>query len=115
MLFNSLSFAVFMTVVFLIYWLVPVKYRYMVVLAADCYFYLGFGVGSFLLLCAVSVVTYIGAFFMEKSDGGLRKICFGVPFAVSLGLLLVFKYFNFVGQILSDTLGIFVSDLHLLF
>lgn len=107
MLFNSLSFAVFMTVVFLIYWLVPVKYRYMVVLAANCYFYLGFGVGSFLLLCAVSVVTYIGAFFMEKSDGGLRKICFGVPFAVSLGLLLVFKYFNFAGQILSDTLGIF--------
>lgn len=107
MLFNSLSFAVFMTVVFLIYWLVPAKYRYIVVLAADCYFYLGFGVRNFLLLCVVSVVTYIGALLMEKCEGGLRKLCFGVPFAVSLGLLLVFKYFNFAGQVLSDALGVF--------
>ena len=44
---------------------------------------------------------------MEKCHGSLKKLCFGLPFAVSLGLLLVFKYFNFAGQVLSDTLGIF--------
>lgn len=107
MLFNSLSFAVFMTAVFLIYWNIPARYRYLVVLAANCYFYLGFGVRNFILLCIVCVATYLGALFMEKSRGGLRKLCFGLPFAVSLGLLLVFKYFNFAGQVLSDTLGIF--------
>ena len=96
-----------MTVVFLIYWLMPAKYRYFVVLAANCYFYLGFGINNFLLLCAVSVVTYVGALLMEKREGGLRKLCFSVPFAVALGLLLVFKYFNFAGQVLSDALGVF--------
>ena len=107
MLFNSLSFAVFMTAVFLIYWNIPAGYRYLVVLAANCYFYLGFGVRNFILLCIVCVATYLGAIFMEKCHGSLKKLCFGLPFAVSLGLLLVFKYFNFAGQILSDTLGIF--------
>ena len=107
MLFNSLSFAVFMTAVFLIYWNIPAGYRYLVVLAANCYFYLGFGVRNFILLCIVCVATYLGAIFMEKCHGNLKKLCFGLPFAVSLGLLLVFKYFNFAGQVLSDTLGIF--------
>ena len=107
MLFNSLSFAVFMTAVFLIYWNIPPRYRYLVLLAANCYFYLGFGVRNFILLCIVCVATYLGAIFMEKCHGNLKKLCFGLPFAVSLGLLLVFKYFNFAGQVLSDTLGIF--------
>ena len=107
MLFNSLSFAVFMTAVFLIYWNIPAGYRYLVVLAANCYFYLGFGVRNFILLCIVCAATYLGAIFMEKCHGNLKKLCFGLPFAVSLGLLLVFKYFNFAGQVLSDTLGIF--------
>lgn len=96
-----------MTAVFLIYWNIPAGYRYLVVLAANCYFYLGFGVRNFILLCIVCVATYLGAIFMEKCHGSLKKQCFGLPFAVSLGLLLVFKYFNFAGQILSDTLGIF--------
>lgn len=96
-----------MTAVFLIYWNIPAGYRYLVVLAANCYFYLGFGVRNFILLCIVCVATYLGAIFMEKCHGSLKKLCFGLPFAVSLGLLLVFKYFNFAGQVLSDTLGIF--------
>lgn len=96
-----------MTAVFLIYWNIPAGYRYLVVLAANCYFYLGFGVRNFILLCIVCVATYLGAIFMEKCHGNLKKLCFGLPFAVSLGLLLVFKYFNFAGQVLSDTLGIF--------
>ncbi len=107
MLFNSIGFAVFMTAVFLIYWNIPPRYRYLAVLAANCYFYLGFGVNNFLLLCVVCVVTYTGALFMEKCQGGLKKLCFGLPFAVALGLLLVFKYFNFAGQVLSDALGVF--------
>lgn len=96
-----------MTAVFLIYWNIPAGYRYLVVLAANCYFYLGFGVRNFILLCIVCMATYLGALFMEKCHGNLKKLCFGLPFAVSLGLLLVFKYFNFAGQVLSDTLGIF--------
>ena len=104
MLFNSLSFAVFMTVVFLIYWLVPGRYRYLVVLAANCYFYLGFGVRNFVLLCIVTLVTYTGTFLMEGRKRIIRKICFGFPLAVSLGLLLVFKYFNFAGGLVSDVL-----------
>ncbi len=107
MLFNSVSFAVFMTAVFLIYWNIPQKYRYLVVLAANCYFYIGFGLRNFVLLCVVCIVTYAGALFMEKREGGIRKLCLFLPFAVALGLLLVFKYFNFAGQVLADTLGIF--------
>ena len=107
MLFNSFSFAVFMTAVFLIYWNVPARFRYVVVLAANCYFYMGFGLNNFVLLCIVCAVTYAGALLMERCEGGRRKLCFGLPFAVSLGLLLVFKYFNFAGQVFAGALRIF--------
>lgn len=65
--FNSLSFAVFMTAVFLIYWNIPAGYRYLVVLAANCYFYLGFGVRNFILLCIVCVATYLGAILWRSA------------------------------------------------
>ena len=110
MLFNSLGFAVFMTVVFLVYWLAPNRFRYPVVLAANCYFYLGFGVRNFLILCAVTLATYVGAFLVDRKENrgkGVRWLGFAAAFVLALTLLLFFKYFNFTGEILSRLFGVF--------
>ncbi|MGN1188027.1 MAG: MBOAT family protein, partial [Lachnospiraceae bacterium] len=77
MLFNSLAFAVFMTIVFLVYWLIPERFHYLVILAANCYFYLGFGVQNFILLSCVILASYVGARLLEDACGIRKKLCFG--------------------------------------
>lgn len=106
MLFNSLAFAVFMTIVFMLYWLMPERFRYLVILVANCYFYLGFGVQNFVLLACVILASYVGARLLEGSCGIRKKLCFGLPFALALGLLLVFKYYNFLGNTAANLLSL---------
>ena len=40
MLFSTAAFAVFMAIVFTVYWLVPHKYRWIIILAANAWFYI---------------------------------------------------------------------------
>jgi len=50
MLFNSLQFLIFFAVVFFAYYkIVPEKYRWMLLLAASCYFYMAY-IPKFILI-----------------------------------------------------------------
>lgn len=40
MLFNSVSFAIFLPIVFIAYWLVPKKWQWFVILISSYYFYM---------------------------------------------------------------------------
>ncbi len=40
MIFNSIGFAVFLPIIFILYWICPAKYRYLFLLAASFYFYM---------------------------------------------------------------------------
>ena len=70
MLFNSLSFALFFPILFLLYWAIPAKFRYLVLLGASYLFYLGFGVRILLLLVVVSAMTYIAGLLVEPGGIG---------------------------------------------
>lgn len=108
MLFNSLAFAIFLPIVFALYWLMPKKHRYLVLAAAGCYFYLGFGVEYFGFLLLVTLVSFGGALLMERSEDRKRKkLCLGGVLAVSLGLLVFFKYYNFACRTLAEVLSLF--------
>lgn len=111
MLFTSVTFAFFLPLVFLIYWAVPAKYKYIVIFIADIIFYMYGGPVFILLLAAVSFVTYISARFIEdgKSAGadtgtgrsGRVKKYLIMAVIIVLALLAYFKYANFVLETLS--------------
>lgn len=107
MLFNSLAFAVFLTVVFFAYWLLPQRFRPAVLLVAGLYFYMGFGLRYLFFPVIVIVVSYAGALRLEKAEKAKKKLIFGVVLAAALGLLMFFKYFNFLGNTVSKILGLF--------
>lgn len=109
MLFNSLPFAVFLPLVFLVYWAVSgrgTKLQNLVVLAASCVFY-GYWDWRFLvLLLAGTAVDFLAARGMGKMpDSGRRRFLFWFVVVFNLGLLGFFKYFGFFLDSLGGLLG----------
>lgn len=99
MLFNSLEFAVFLPIVFLLYWLTPstwIRARNFSLLVASYIFY-GWWDYKFLGLIFLStILDYLVGLRLDKVSSQVnRKILLGISLVVNLGLLFVFKYFNF--------------------
>lgn len=96
MLFNSFEFAVFFPLVVLLYFLLPHKYRWALLLVASYYFYMCWKVEYAILLVISTLIDYLAA----RRMGGLstkreRKPWMWFSVIVNVGLLFTFKYFNF--------------------
>ncbi|NLG05675.1 MAG: MBOAT family protein [Clostridia bacterium] len=105
MLFNSLAFAFFMPLVFFLYWALPHKLRWMMLLIANAMFYMSWEPKYLLVIVAMTIVSYLCARLMEKSKNGKqKKVILIVGILLTLASLLFFKYTNFtlssIGQIL---------------
>lgn len=73
MLFNSLTFAIFLPIVFILYYCVPHRYRWVFLLAASYIFYMNLHVGYGILLFATTVLTYVLALKLEKAVSDRQK------------------------------------------
>jgi alginate O-acetyltransferase complex protein AlgI len=99
MIFNSLDFAIFLPVVFLLYWFVfnkSLKVQNLLIVVASYVFY-GWWDWRFLFLILFStVVDYGVGIFLEKENNPLkRKGLLWTSILVNIGLLGFFKYYNF--------------------
>lgn len=96
MLFNTIDFAIFLPVVVLIYYLIPHKYRWVLLLAASYYFYMSWKVEYIFLIVASTLVDYFSGIRMGKlPDRRSRLPWLILSLCTNLGLLFSFKYFNF--------------------
>ena len=99
MLFNSIDFAIFLPIVFLLYWFVfnkNLKYQNLLIVAASYLFY-GWWDWRFLSLILFStLVDYtIGRRLLNEENQTKRKILLWTSLLVNLGFLGFFKYYNF--------------------
>ncbi|MBR9845527.1 MAG: MBOAT family protein [Algicola sp.] len=99
MLFNSIDFAMFLPIVFVLYWLLakyPLRAQNILLVLASYIFY-GWWDWRFLSLILFStVVDYgIGVYLDKTSDAKKRKYLLWASIGVNIGLLMFFKYFNF--------------------
>ena len=79
----------------MIYYLVPQKYRYIVILVGSYIFY-GYGnYGLLLLLLTTTVITYLGGAVLEKFP---RRSFLLLFFMANISILIIFKYTNFLIQ-----------------
>ncbi|HEA22213.1 MAG TPA: MBOAT family protein [Pricia antarctica] len=99
MLFNSLDFAIFLPIVFLIYWFVVQKnikaQNFLIVVAS--YFFYGWWDWRFLSLILFStLIDYaIGRALLNEDSPKRRKTYLWISIVVNLGFLGFFKYYNF--------------------
>jgi len=99
MLFNSIDFAVFLPIVFALYWLInnkSLKVQNLLIIAASYLFY-GWWDWRFLSLIVFStLVDYaVGIGLSKQEDKTTRKLLLWVSIIVNLGFLGVFKYYDF--------------------
>lgn len=103
MLFNSLSFCLFLPVVVLAYYLIPQRFRWVLLLAASYFFYMCWNPYYVVLILLSTGVDYWAALKMEKAEEQKQKKKFlMLSILVNLGLLLFFKYYNFFAGTLND-------------
>tara|TARA_R100000935_G_scaffold1517_1_gene4873 strand:+ start:54448 stop:55899 length:1452 start_codon:yes stop_codon:yes gene_type:complete len=99
MLFNSLDFAVFLPVVFLLYWFVARKkltYQNLLVVAASYVFYGWWDYRFLSLIIFSTVLDYSLALRLKKTNKtSQRKLLLWSSVLVNLGFLGIFKYYNF--------------------
>ena len=106
MLFNSVSFGIFIIIVFVLYYLVPHKYRWCFLLAASYAFYMNLHIGYGILLFTTTVLTYALALNLEKADTAkLKKRCL---MDAVLPLVLVLLFYKTAGPII-DRLNMFID------
>ncbi len=110
MLFNSWQFAVFLPLVFLAYWALNPKFRWILLLAASYYFYMSWNVKYIVLILFTTFVSYAGAILIEKYK--YKKFALCLTIVSCLGVLFIFKYFDFFSQAVIDIFKLFSIRLH---
>lgn len=115
MLFNSLEFAIFLPLSFLLYWFVfaeNLRVQNFFVLICSYIFY-GWWDWRFLgLIFASTLVDYTTGLFLEKIKSSYkRKLLLFVSLLINLGLLGFFKYYNFfLENLLAGLSGIGINS-----
>ena len=95
MLFNSLQFLVFFPVVTALFFVLPHRFRWVLLLGASCAFYMAFVPAYIFILLFTIVVDYWAGLLIEAAPGSRRKLYLALSLVANLGVLGVFKYYNF--------------------
>ncbi|MDQ3111750.1 MAG: MBOAT family protein [Bacteroidota bacterium] len=105
MLFNSLHFLIFLPVVFILHWLIPVVWRRYLLLAASYYFYMSWNPWFGVLLAGTTIIDWYVALKIQQTTNAEHqttnnkqpaKKWLSLSILTNLGCLAGFKYFAFV-------------------
>ena len=110
MLFNSVSFAIFLPIVFLLYWFVTnknLKAQNILLLVASYFFYACWDWRFlFLLIFSTLLDYYTGIKMAEAGTRQHKKFWFWLSIVINLGFLGIFKYFNFFADSFAEALSL---------
>lgn len=117
MLFNSLDFAIFLPIVFVLYWFVlnkNLKVQNMLLLVASYVFYAFWDWRFIVLIVFSTVVNYIMGILLGREEAQRkRKLLIWVSVIINLGLLCYFKYTNFFIESFRDAFMLFGKELNI--
>jgi alginate O-acetyltransferase complex protein AlgI len=99
MLFNSINFAIFLPIVFFLYWFVVnknYKQQNILLLISSYFFYACWDYRFLFLLFFSTFLDYFTGLKMgNASNGSIKKFWFWLSISINLGFLGFFKYYNF--------------------
>lgn len=113
MLFNSLTYLAFLTLVVIAYWLLPGRWRMGLVLLASLFFY-GFWRVEFLVLISFSAFIdyYFSLKIHDETRPYIRRLLLLTSLGINLGLLVYFKYTYFLVENVSSLGDLLGKDWH---
>ena len=96
MLFNSFEFLLFFPIVTILFFVMPHRFRWSLLLTASCFFYMYFIPVYILILFGTIIIDYFAGIYLEKTvDPKRKKIYLICSLIANIGVLAVFKYYNF--------------------
>ncbi|HMG67349.1 MAG TPA: hypothetical protein VK588_06670 [Chitinophagaceae bacterium] len=111
MLFNSLSFAIFLPVVFILYWFVAnkdLKMQNVLLLAASYFFYASWDYRFLFLLIFSTLLDYFtGIKISQATNQRKKRFWLWLSVIVNVGFLAIFKYYNFFAASFAEVLAHF--------
>ena len=106
MVFNSLDFLFFIIPVFIVYWLLPdKKHQNLFLLISSYFFYMQWEWKYLILILISSSVDFFCAKKIYTSIN--KKLYLGISIFANLGILFVFKYYNFFIESFISLFGIY--------
>ena len=103
MLFNSIHFLLFFPTVCFIYFAIPHRFRWIILLAASYYFYMCWKVEYIFLILITTLVNYFAAIRMERvNQKDDKKKYLWLCIFTNMSLLFVFKYFGFFSSSINE-------------
>jgi alginate O-acetyltransferase complex protein AlgI len=113
MLFNSFDFLCFLPIVTILFFLLPHQFRIFFLLLASCIFYCYFIPIYLLLLIFIIIIDYTAALNIEKNTLYKKYWLWG-SIVANVGILIIFKYYNFFVSNINEQFGISISLLKII-
>ena len=118
MIFNSIEFLIFFPIVLLLYFVLPQKLRWVMLLLASYYFYISWNVSLIWLILFTTAVSYVSSILIGRlkkkypngEKRGQERFWLVLTLVVSLGVLFFFKYFNFLSDSVNGIANLFRSE-----
>ena len=108
MLFNSWQFRIFLPVILILYFVLPKKVRHYALLVASYFFYMYWNWELVFLILGTTLVSYLAGLLIPKAQKKGWKIFFMVTaILISVGVLVFFKYFDFMMNSVADIINMF--------
>jgi alginate O-acetyltransferase complex protein AlgI len=109
MLFNSLNFAIFLPIVFILYWFVTkgnLRIQNLLLLVSSWFFYVCWDWRFLVLLIFSILLDYYSGIQIYESKGKKKKLFWlWLSIMINLGFLVVFKYYNFFSTSFAEGLS----------
>ena len=108
MTFNSWEFLLFYPIVAGLYFLLPKKMKWPLLLVASYFFYMCYQAELVFLILGTTLVSWISSRLIEKTERrAVKRLCLIVTLAASLGVLFFYKYFNFLSGSVTEIVTAF--------
>ena len=97
MLFASIEYLLFLPATFLLFWICPKKARWVVLLAASCFFYMFYNWKLIFIFLITIVTSYVGSYLIDKYSQRtkLKNTIYIITLILVIAPLIVFKFVPF--------------------
>jgi D-alanyl-lipoteichoic acid acyltransferase DltB (MBOAT superfamily) len=114
MVFNSIEYLIFLPLVVVLYYLIPHRHRWILLLTASCVFYMWFVPKYILILLVTIIIDYSAGLLMERDADSpkKKKRWMVISITSTLLVLFIFKYLGFLNDsvvALCQSLGLNVN------
>ncbi|RJO71935.1 MAG: MBOAT family protein [Myxococcales bacterium] len=108
MSFNSLDYVFFLIVVVTLYFSIPHRFRWVLLLVASYYFYMCWRADYIILIVVSTLIDYFAGLAIGAAKrSSWKKAFLALSLTSNLGLLLFFKYYTFINANIEALLGQF--------